>query len=460
MNFSFLDYQPSSIVNVSSQCESIALSNEESSVVVKPKRAAPPPLPKLPPSIHRRNRNFRALSANVQRLISHSNTSLHPDDMNENHSLESLNDAIFMPSAKHERKMTLSSTSTSSGSRFKHPLSKNTCKLTQSGGNDLVIDDSDGGYVTPPETYAIVKNGIYDSEEHQDRSDGDNNNDDEEKTPTNEYPPTTIDFNQQQPDDVKSMEISPPTEDSYNNNDQHDEDAEEHIYEECIPPSKMEYTPCQNEIDNAFPRNVKSFIHSMISRNDDSVAGPVKNEVQKSPTPSISSTQSETKSPKSQLFAIRAQSIEKSTKNLSISSSTSCSSGDTAAADESIVGNEDEKSSSNLESQKDSATVPDESTNLHSENDQSKIDLKRVKVRPLSSVSISSTSSSSSSVSDDHSSNQNAISYLASVESLADHSENELVALGNNLTVTERSCLEIVDSERSYVEDLGQVIRG
>ncbi|XP_055379817.1 uncharacterized protein LOC129610976 isoform X2 [Condylostylus longicornis] len=101
-------------------------------------------------------------------------------------------------------------------------------------------------------------------------------------------------------------------------------------------------------------------------------------------------------------------------------------------------------------------------------------DTENLKCRPLSSVSICSTSSSTSSstTGSSTSANENHItekssevtSYLASVESLADHSEGEfnssLASSNNTLSVLERSCLEVIDSERSYVEDLRQVIQG
>lgn len=87
-------------------------------------------------------------------------------------------------------------------------------------------------------------------------------------------------------------------------------------------------------------------------------------------------------------------------------------------------------------------------------------DEKKMKNRPLSATSITSTSSSSSSGSNDHLNNGKLnISYLASVESLADHSESELVN-SSNLTVSERAALEMIDSEKSYVADLDQVIHG
>ncbi|XP_020717162.1 myosin-M heavy chain isoform X2 [Ceratitis capitata] len=86
-------------------------------------------------------------------------------------------------------------------------------------------------------------------------------------------------------------------------------------------------------------------------------------------------------------------------------------------------------------------------------------EIAKLKHRPLSSSSICSTSSSSSSGSD-HLNGKLATSYLASVESLADQSENELMDPHSGMSVLERAMLEIVDSERSFVEDLGQVIRG
>ncbi|XP_037910688.1 uncharacterized protein LOC119651261 [Hermetia illucens] len=83
------------------------------------------------------------------------------------------------------------------------------------------------------------------------------------------------------------------------------------------------------------------------------------------------------------------------------------------------------------------------------------------KHRPLSSSSICSTSSNSSSGSEHNHGGKANISYLASVESLADHSENEnSERRGNNLTILKRACMEIIDSERTYVKDLFQVIDG
>uniref|UniRef100_A0A182QX74 DH domain-containing protein n=1 Tax=Anopheles farauti TaxID=69004 RepID=A0A182QX74_9DIPT len=97
--------------------------------------------------------------------------------------------------------------------------------------------------------------------------------------------------------------------------------------------------------------------------------------------------------------------------------------------------------------------------------------------RPLSASSICSYSSSaSSSGSEPHLAGGKCSapgSYQASVESLADHSESEqgsnllqdiVPGIGNGtgvvMTMCERAVREIIDSESSYVKDLGQVIRG
>lgn len=88
------------------------------------------------------------------------------------------------------------------------------------------------------------------------------------------------------------------------------------------------------------------------------------------------------------------------------------------------------------------------------------------KHRPLSAASISSSSSSTSTASSSNSYGAETlvngkliggITYLASIESLADHSENEC---NPSLTMCERAALEIIDSEKSFVADLGQIIRG
>ncbi|GAB0100603.1 Dbl homology (DH) domain [Sergentomyia squamirostris] len=83
--------------------------------------------------------------------------------------------------------------------------------------------------------------------------------------------------------------------------------------------------------------------------------------------------------------------------------------------------------------------------------------------RPLSESSTYSISSTSSSSGEEIQSAQIGAgsSYLASVESLADHSDIDGVpGFAGSLTMCERAVMEIIDSEQCYVEDLGQVIRG
>uniref|UniRef100_A0A182WIX1 DH domain-containing protein n=1 Tax=Anopheles minimus TaxID=112268 RepID=A0A182WIX1_9DIPT len=99
--------------------------------------------------------------------------------------------------------------------------------------------------------------------------------------------------------------------------------------------------------------------------------------------------------------------------------------------------------------------------------------------RPLSASSICSYSSSASSSGSEHhlpgGKGSAPGSYQASVESLADHSEPEqnvlrlcegtsehgpCLTVVTGLTMCERAVREIIDSESSYVKDLGQVIRG
>lgn len=92
------------------------------------------------------------------------------------------------------------------------------------------------------------------------------------------------------------------------------------------------------------------------------------------------------------------------------------------------------------------------------------------KHRPLSAASISSSSSTSSASTTSSSNSFGAeqligskaiagVAYLASIESLADHSENDGIE-HISLTMCERAALEIIESEKSYVEDLRQIIKG
>lgn len=135
---------------------------------------------------------------------------------------------------------------------------------------------------------------------------------------------------------------------------------------------------------------------------------------------------------------------------------------DTAPTIESILenGNKDDEHQGEAEDQSaNRISLPKDVTESPFNNKSSLTipDIARLKHRPLSASSICSTSSSSSSGSE-NSTSKIGVSYLASVESLADQSENELIS--GNMTLCERACREIIDSERTYVDDLGQVIKG
>lgn len=337
---------------------------------------------------------------------------------------------------------------TTNGSKFKHPLSKNTCQLTKFG-NDLVIDDSDGGYATPPE---IIPHSMANEYRYLTQNDHENPNDpiDLDKTSTNQCPLIQYD---------NVLDQFNGNGNGHNNNSHHngigiDDDEYENV---CM----IHENNLINEDTSIAPK--KSFIHSLATSKVDgngamdtmlSNESKSDNSLQSSPILSQKSTDNEIQMKKSQLFTIKAQVSEQNSKNLSLEQN--------GQLVNDINFDNSENNYETIDERNDDVSVnlPIIKINSPPKCDQINIDLKRTKVRPLSSVSISSTSSSSSSASDEHSTNQTAISYLASVESLADHSENELVALSATLTVTERACLEIVDSERNYVDDLGQVIKG
>lgn len=84
-------------------------------------------------------------------------------------------------------------------------------------------------------------------------------------------------------------------------------------------------------------------------------------------------------------------------------------------------------------------------------------DISKLKNRQWSSYSICSTSSSSSSTSEKLP-ETTGISCMANIKSIADQNKNEY--LNNNYTLCERACMEIIDSERIYVDDLRQIIKG
>lgn len=403
--------------------------------IVEPSRLklARPPLPKLPPPsirLHTNNnnrRNFRVLSANVQRIISHSNTALDTVTSSVMENELKHTTPIGNESFLHERRTNsalLKLSSSGGASKFKHPLSKNTCKLTQSG-NELVIDDSDAGYATPSDSSEIVD--AKDNANNNNHCDGDGHDIDvdHDKTPTNENLPEIdfaaaamaaaaaatkaqcdVDFNQVL-DELKVIKCATV-------NDWHCDEQKKDCLSNVTPPTTAS-TPLLN-----LPKNSGSFLHSMFAKSDEKLS-PLR----------LSGRRT------SQFYVDQDECVPNAA---------------ATAATPTIVETPTAPATNTNSSIKD-VTPTDAATSTAD-------DLKRTKIRPLSSVSISSTSSSSSTGSDEMSPNQTAISYLASVESLADHSETESLRIGPSITVLERACMEIVDSEQNYVNDLCQVING
>lgn len=401
----------------------------ESSESISRVKSERPPLPTLPPPSIRlqcasNRRNFRILSPNVQRIISHSNTAFDTVPVDT----VAMDEAVRNESFLHERRTNASLAKLPHGSKFKHPLSKNTCKLSQAG-SDLVIDDSDGGYATPSDLSEIVDAR---NNNHCDR-DGGSDDDDHDKTPTNENLPE-IDF--------AAATVADDGVAAATANAEHDENCNQVLDEskrklcaividstgddenkDCVsngpaPPPPTPATPTTPSAMPNYPKNSGSFLHSMFAKNNDEKSSP-KDERRMS-----------------QFYVDHGEDVPNAVP-----------AGSSAAPETTPVANENAAKDVEI-------ATPTDGRNTTT------VDLKRTKSRPLSSVSISSTSSSSSSGSDEMSPNITAISYLASVESLADHSETESHRVGNSITVLERSCMEIVDSEQNYVDDLCQVING
>lgn len=418
----------SAAATASSRNSVIAESSSESISRVK---LARPPLPKLPPPTIRlqynnqSRRNFRVLSPNVQRIISHSNTAI--DSVPCGVMDESKHPPIGNESFLHDRRTNASLTKLphGGGHKFKHPLSKNTCKLSHMG-NELVIDDSDAGYATPSDSSEIVD--MKNNNSHCDA--GDDIEDDHDKTPTNEYLPE-IDFEAAAAEAAAAAAATTTTAERDENSNQvldeskmdlcaividsHGDDEKKDCLSEVPDAPAIPTTPTTPMTPSSLlslPKNSGSFLHSMFAKSDDKL-------------PPLRTSERRT----SQFYVDH---------------------------DENVPNAGSDVASSTAES----TPVTVENGNSTKETDSATVDLKRSKIRPLSSVSISSTSSSSSTGSDEMSPNQTAISYLASVESLADHSETESPRIGNSITVLERSCMEIVDSEQNYVDDLCQVING
>lgn len=405
-----------------------------SSVLISRVKLPKPPLPSLPPpsvrlQCYTQRRNFRVLSPNVKRIISHSNTALDTvrTDQDDDDDHETMNESkkqttLVNESFLHDRR---TKGGGSGSGRFKHPLSKNTGKLTQ-WTNELVIDDSDGGYATPSDCSEIIDcvttnnghgDGEADDDADEDEEDDDDHDHDHDKTPTNEHSPV-IDFAKAAAEALATTTTTTSFERDENSNQVLDEMTKankllcaivigtngDEAKQDCLPVEPT--TPVANTPSPllSLPKNSGSFLHSMFAKSDE-----------KLPTGERCTSQ----------FYV----------------------------------DPDEEDVPASVSPNASLPVIAESSKVE-EKTPTNVDSKRTKVRPLSAVSITSSSSSSSSGSDELSQNQTAISYLASVESLADHSETESIRTGSSITVLERACMEILDSEQNYVDDLCQVING
>lgn len=378
---------------------------DDSKLISTLNKPSPPPLPTRPPPIHnlhkhfKRSQNFRALSANVQRLISHSNSTLddtimsHLDHSSSVLALNSSESASNTTETSNniKRRSITNTTSTSAnglatatfttGSRFKHPLSKNACKLTQVSNeliNTIGTDDT--------ENYCNQNVNIVEKFNEINYNDalGDT-------TPTNEESSELLLANLNLYENTSNASCT--TTNGDNEGVVGKEDAAN-----AIESSSGQQQPHEEKISSEFPSNDNTFLFT-----------------------------------KSCFYAPR-EFTEGSRRS--------------------------DKNSNGIDDAPTKPLPPPPRKQSKKSSTKSALDLPRLNTRPLSSTSICSSSSTSSSGSDAHSHSQTAISYLASVESLADQSENELIQLGNTLTVMERACLEIVDSERIYVDDLGQVIRG
>lgn len=354
---------------------------------VKFNKVSPPSLPKLPPPklvLHsRRHPNF-CPSANVKRIIAHSET-LHADAMNENQ-------LIDKQDSNRQKHQSFAAHVVAPTERVKLPLSKITSKL-KNFGNDLAINDSDSGYITSSQNPFSIKSddNIYEIVNINANNENIRSKDTNSETSINEGDP----FNS---DNIPQNQVI----------------TDGPIYQD------VEYDLI-GEWDTNKNKNTinEPFCTLKNSNSENSVTNETETVSIESFEEEIACNSQKSSLTESHLIEIKSESIEH---NRSSSNFSTC---DTVSSNIVPIQNE---------------CVPT--------------------IRPLSSVSISSTSSSSSSVSDENSANQNAISYLASAESLADENENKLPTSSQNLTVTELACLEIIDSERSYVCDLGQIIKG
>lgn len=329
--------------------------------------------------------------------------------MSRNHTtIDSTNES----SANHtDRKRT-------NGKSFVHPLSKVTSQLADRV-SDLVIEDLDDEYEIPAEI-------VYNDANYTDIQNGNQ---------INELDAVAYETKQwTKLETLKKEHIYEQIvlkNGSVDYSDVDDDNGDEVEIDDKEPNGNVAPNGIGIESDAVVPdilKQQKSFVHTISAKCANGGEKPPE-----SPTLSHkSSSDSETRSTKSQLFAICAQANGLGAMHEPVDRDTAVSvTLETMANDiyETI----------------DSQDVNDDSAGLQQSHNLT-----------VSSASIYSSNSTSSSASDDHSPTKQNVSYLASNESLAEHNESE----PPKLTPTECVCVEIVESERAYNNDLRQIIQG
>ncbi|XP_075169926.1 guanine nucleotide exchange factor in mesoderm isoform X2 [Haematobia irritans] len=394
--------------------------------------------------------NIRVLSPNVQRIINHSDAEA--VDAVDIEALQSTPKTD--PNAPHSRlyKKTSIPHSSTHKLKFSHlPLSKTTGKLTQTG-TDLVEtfnvalkedsrrnEEKSNGLRKPPTPAVYPIPGV-----------------DNDKTPTNA---AAFNFDTNNSDRLQGNRILSLPQRNYL------EDClanEESTLDEIVSNMSLEYITADE--DSAEPINADVVAENQKNLNIDGSTSAVNSEdrqfVDAINAPLISKYATRTATTRPLTYA-RSKSLaarDFAQKNIEVKKTASTYSRSMLLPELETEDNQFSAESLDRLTDIKPKFSPKESRKVHG---LLLPEIVKLKHRPLSSSSICSTSSSSSSSSGaEHMNSKMQTSYLASVESLDDHSENELVDVHAGMSVFERACMEIVDSERNYVNDLGEVLNG
>ncbi|KNC33551.1 hypothetical protein FF38_03857, partial [Lucilia cuprina] len=403
-------------------------------------------------SLNKHRTNIRILSANVQRIITHSDAeAVDAVDIEALQYPTRSSTPIQQQQQQHQRFVKKSSSSPSSLSNHKHklshiPLSKTTGKLTQTGTdlvetfNNALNEDSENFQrfdlkskgLRKPSTPAIYNlPGV-----------------DDNKTPTNTI---AFNFDCSVAHKLATRKLSLPR--CNYEKDSALDNNKTNMSLECLPTEN----PITETINFAVvSQNLKNLT---LAANSKEFQAPSSNEelfkALNKPVISPNGKRSPTHHPLSYARSKSLAARDFAQKNITIKQTNTLPRSQ-FLKDEELDENQFSAESLDRLSDIKSKFSPKESRKMSS---LMLPDIAKLKHRPLSSSSICSTSSSSSSSSStDHLSGKLNTSYLASVESLAD--EHDLTDPHSGMSVFERACMEIVDSERSYVNDLGEVIRG